>query len=135
MGIAFTSYSQTGSTTKDSCHCIKENEMRNSLLTADSLDAAKKALIERDTVIARGIRSQQKSDQLIRIKDQLHTSDSIIISFKDQQLSNLNSQKLVWLDEIAYQKKQVRVQKAKVVKIGGISIGIIGALTYLLIKK
>jgi hypothetical protein len=134
----FAGYSQTGSADKKkdtTCVCVTPSEMRNAIRTDDSLRIAMEELAAKELVIRQALLNISQRDSLIKKQESLHAANLKIISNLESQTINMDRSNKLALDYNSYLKLQVRQAKKKTRTIAGLSVTVIGALTYLLIKK
>lgn len=109
--------------------------MRNAIRASDSLQIAKSELLLSRTVIDTMTAALGVRDKTIAEQDKLNRERLKIIDNLDRQNISLTKSNQLSLDYNSYIKKQLRLQKRKTVIISGVSISVIGTLTYLLLNQ
>ena len=136
LTTAFAGYSQRDSVAgkKDTLICVTPTELRNAVKTSDSLAVAKKLIQEQEKTITLQKELSEKDKQLIQESARLNDANKFIIANLDKQVNNLTTTNRLMLDNEAYLKNRLLLQKRKTFFITSAFVTVIGSAVYFLAR-
>lgn len=119
---------------KDTLICVTPTELRNAVKTSDSLAVAKKLIQEQEKTITLQKELSEKDKQLIQESARLNDANKFIIANLDKQVNNLTTTNRLMLDNEAYLKNRLLLQKRKTFFITSAFVTVIGSAVYFLAR-